>query len=389
MLRSDKAYHPKLIPQRIREAREYCRMSVADIADRLGKSRQTISQYENGTTNPSSEVVRMLANITGFPVQYFTKPKLAQNSSNSQIPLYRGSPAKSKALRRSYEVVSGWSNEIVTSLRQYVTMPCLNLPEELEFDFLNTENTVQRIETLCGELRRFWGLGSGPIYDVVGVLENNGFIISKIPNRAAEVDAFSIWYDGTPHVFYGGNRDTAVSYRFSVCHELGHLILHQSLQETESLDAALYKEMERQANLFSGAFLMPAETFGAEYLTSSLDSFLSIKKKWKVSLSAMIMRAEAIGIIDVQQKNYLFRQLNARKYRTHEPYDDEIDFLEPGMLYNAIRLLIENRIISMRNFVDDAGLPIEAIAAICSLPDEFMGQSLSVSRGVPYLRVVK
>ena len=210
-----------------------------------------------------------------------------------------------------------------------------------------------------------------------------------MPNKAKEVEAFSLWYERVPHIFYEGNRNTAVSYNFSICHELGHLIMHQSLLEPETRDATLYKNIEQQAHLFSGAFLMPAETFGNEYLTSNLDSFIAIKKKWGVSLGAMIMRAEVLGIIDSQQKGYSFRQLSARGYRKHEPFDDEIDFAGPSIIYNSVKLMVENKIVNLQDFIDEVAIPLDEIIAVCSFPADFLEQYLESSRNVPYLRVVK
>lgn len=379
----------KLVPQRIKEAREYCRLSVVELADKIDKTRQAVSQFENGTTNPTPEILNRIATATEFPVQYFFKEKRPKSAATSQIPLYRGSPTKTKTLRRSYEIAAEWSDDIIAYLKQYVILQDVNLPSNLEFDFSCNIDTEKKIEEISDDLRKFWNLGKGPLRDIVGILENNGFIVSKIPNKAKEVEAFSLWYEKVPHIFYEGNRDTAVSYNFSICHELGHLILHQSLPEPEMIDSGLYKSIEQQANIFAGAFLLPAETFGSEYLTSNLDSFLAIKKKWGVSLGAMIMRAEGLGIIDAQQKSYLFRQLSARGFRKHEPFDDEIVFSGPSIIYNSVKLLVENKIITLQDFVDETAIPLNEVIALCSFPAEFVEQYLGLNRYAPHLRIIK
>lgn len=379
----------KLVPQRIKEAREYCRLSVVELADRLDKTRQAVSQFENGTTNPTPEILAKIAEVTGFPIQYFSKAKRAQNTSTSQIPLYRGSPTKTKSLKRAYEIPAEWSDDIITYLKQYVILQDANIPSNLEFDFTNKVDIEQKVEEISDTMRCFWNLGKGPLRDIIGILENNGFILSKIPNKAKEVEAFSLWYEKVPHIFYEGNRSTAVSYNFSICHELGHLILHQALTETDALDCNLHKDLEWQANAFAGAFLLPAESFGNEYLTSNLDSFIAIKKKWCVSLGAMIMRAYALGIIDSQQKSYLFRQLSARGFRKHEPFDDEIEFIGPSIIYNSIKLLVDNKIVNFQDFIDEMALPMDDLVSICSLPMEFVNQHLEAARSVPLLRLVE
>lgn len=266
-----------IIPYRIKEAREYRMLSVIELADRIGKTRQAVSQFENGTIKPTFDILSKIADATDFPIQYFFKPEQVRNASSSEIPLYRGSPSKTRSLKRSYKIATVWADNIIDYLKNYVVLIDINLPE-LNFDFTNDVDIVKRIENISDRLRKQWGLGRGPIKDIIGALENNGFIVSKIPHKAKEVEAFSLWYEKIPFVFYEGNRNTNASYIFSISHEVGHLLLHQSLTENEILNSSLYKSIEEQANIFAGAFLMPAESFGNEYITSNLDSFISIKK---------------------------------------------------------------------------------------------------------------
>lgn len=376
------------IPLRIKDAREYCRFSMVELADKIDKTRQAISQFENGQTKPTPDVLSKIAVATNFPIEYFFKPIHPQSSSMSQIPLYRGSPSKTNSLKRSYEIATEWSSEIVDYLKKYVELLDVNIPSDLEFDPFSNVDLQFRIESIAEKLRNYWHLGKGPIRDLVGILENNGFIISKIPQKAKEVEAFSQWSEGVPHIFYEGNRNTSSSYIFSIAHELGHLVLHGNLLP-EDITIQTYKIIEQQAHLFAGAFLMPAETFGNEYITSNLNSFVQLKKKWEVSLAAMIMRANVLGIIDDQQKSYLFRQLSAKGYRQHEPYDDEIPFDEPSMLSNSIKLLLNHNIITLQDFVYDIAIPEDAIISICSLSYNFFREHMGQIRKVPYLQLIK
>lgn len=377
------------IPIRIKEAREYSRFTTTELANKIDKTRQAVSQFENGTTKPAPEILQRIADATGFPLEYFFKESKHPTGTMSQIPLYRGSPSKTESLKRSYEIATSWSGDVIDFLKNYVALLDVNLPENIEFDPLSKVDMLIRIEEVADKVRMHWHLGKGPIHDLVGILENNGFIISKIPNKAKTVEAFSLWSEGIPHIFYEGNRNTSTSYIFSICHELGHLILHSGMQKEELQNKSLYNEIERQAHLFAGAFLMPSETFGNEYLTSNLNSFIQIKKKWGVSIAAMIMRANALGIIDEQQKSYLYRQYSSRGYRKHEPYDDEIIFQDPSMIYNSIQLLLDNKIIAFQDFINAIAIPKDALAAICSISEEYINSQLDLTRKIPHLQVIK
>ena len=116
------------IPIRIKEAREYCRYSTTELADRIDKTRQAISQFENGTTKPAPEILSRIADATNFPVEYFFKPPRPQNTTMSQIPLYRGSPSKTESLKRAYEITTEWSSDIIDYLKVYVALLDVNLP---------------------------------------------------------------------------------------------------------------------------------------------------------------------------------------------------------------------------------------------------------------------
>jgi Zn-dependent peptidase ImmA (M78 family) len=164
--------------------------------------------------------------------------------------------------------------------------------------------------------------------------------------------------------------------------------LHQSLTENEISNVSLYKAIENQANIFAGAFLLPAETFGNEYLTSNLDSYIAIKKKWNVSLGAMIIRARNLDVIDKQQLTYLFRQLSARGYRKHEPYDDEMKFEGPSIIYSSVKMIFDNKIVNMQDFIDAIALPKDELIAVCSFPDYFIEQHLTSPRNGPHLYVI-
>ena len=119
------------IPLRIKDAREYCRFSMVELADKIDKTRQAISQFENGQTKPTPDVLSKIAVATNFPIEYFFKPIHPQSSSMSQIPLYRGSPSKTNSLKRSYEIATEWSSEIVDYLKKYVELLDVNIPSDL------------------------------------------------------------------------------------------------------------------------------------------------------------------------------------------------------------------------------------------------------------------
>ena len=102
-----------------------------------------------------------------------------------------------------------------------------------------------------------------------------------------------------------------VRLRFSVAHELGHLLLHA----TRTLDSA-----EREADLFAAELLTPLDAIGpAMPPTVTLRGLTMLKSSWGVSVKSLIRRAREVGAIDQQRSTSLYRQMSARGWNRVEP----------------------------------------------------------------------
>jgi len=73
---------------------------------------------------------------------------------------------------------------------------------------------------------------------------------------------------------------------------------------------------------------------------------VQLKKKWKVSISAMIVRAFHLKILNYNQYQYLMRQISKKGWRTGEPLDNVIQVPKTTLFKKAIELLIENEILT-------------------------------------------
>jgi Zn-dependent peptidase ImmA (M78 family) len=101
--------------------------------------------------------------------------------------------------------------------------------------------------------------------------------------------------------------------RFSVAHELGHLVLHQVPEGSPHA-------LERQADLFAEAFLLPAAAMREALAPPiTLTTLADLKARWGVSLQALIRRARTLEIIPHSHYQALSAQLGARGWRTQEP----------------------------------------------------------------------
>jgi len=105
---------------------------------------------------------------------------------------------------------------------------------------------------------------------------------------------------------------------------------------------SLDKKIEDQAHLFAGCFLMPPISISSLFRVITLDTLLAQKKKWGVSVGAMISQCSNANLIDEDQTLRLRKNMSFRKWRTREPYDDSMISEKPILFEKSIRLLLEH-----------------------------------------------
>src|SRR3989442_1294175 len=131
-------------------------------------------------------------------------------------------------------------------------------------------------------------LGDGPLSNVVALVESHGAWVTTTA-LADSLDSFSRWHNGRPVIVEKLDQYSAVRRRFNIAHELGHLVLHWGVSEADMENRDAQKEIERQANQFSAAFLMPAATFGLEFYSTGIEYLSHLKLRWKCSIQSMAM----------------------------------------------------------------------------------------------------
>jgi Zn-dependent peptidase ImmA (M78 family) len=209
------------------------------------------------------------------------------------------------------------------------------------------------------------------------IMENAGVCVVKEEVGSVAMDGVSHWsdVDQRPYVLIAADKDTCARSRLDAAHELGHLVLHRRVKEKTLADAAAFKEVERQAFLFAGAFLLPAESFAAEIWSPSLNGLLPLKERWKVSIGAMVKRCRNLGMINDEYEQRLWKHYSARGWRKAEPLDDTIPVETPRLLGRSVRLLIDERIRTRGQLIDDLRLSASDVESLCGLPRGFITSS--------------
>lgn len=349
---------------RLKEARELTGLTIQDLAEKLDITKQAISQFENGKSQPSVETLLKLERLLDFPYTYFYKEKTVNRTN----PLFfRKYDSATKNNRFKAEIKQEWTKEIFDFLNQYIQFPETNLPD---FDIIDFENLKDsEIDEFASMTRKFWKIGNGPISNMIGLLESNGIIVTRI-SIVTEIDAFSTYYGNRAMILLGDDKISAVRSRFDAAHELGHLVLHKSVTDEDQKDKELHDLIEIQANRFAGAFLLPEETFTNEFISLNLSILEKMKSRWLVSMQSMAMRAGELGLVTENQKINFFRNIKASGYKIIEPLDGTIPKEQPIILSKAIELL-KNEILSPLEILNAINLRKNDICEILGVSKDF------------------
>jgi Zn-dependent peptidase ImmA (M78 family)/transcriptional regulator with XRE-family HTH domain len=355
---------PKPIPERLKEARESRGYTLEDFAEIIGVSRQAVAQYETGQTTPGGDVMAKIIGETAQPPIFFTMmpPRLGQTIS----PFWRSLKRMELHHRRRITRRLEWARDIATYIEKYIDLPFVNIPH-VEENILDSDD-ISFIEAASECLRDLWGLGRGPIRDLSSKMEENGFILIYEEVKCNDMDAVSAWQGGRPFILYSSGIESGPRTLFNLSHELGHVILHSGVEVSDKN----INRIERQANAFAGAFLLPRESFGEEVLGTSLGYLKSLKARWGVAISAMAYRAKELGIFNVNQQAYIMKQLNARNERIREPLDDIVTMKQPSVLAECLRMLISNGVQNTDQIQRELGINLEDIESLCGVPSGFL-----------------
>ncbi len=346
------ADHVRVVPElfegdRLRQARIYRGLKKVDLARAIDVSPAVVGQYESGKTRPSSSAFASIALNLGFGPEFFERrgpvPRVTENQAH-----FRKLRSTSKLEREQALVRLEFLSEVLANIETHVELPNLDLPEHP----VNDDAPEIEPETAAAGVRRDWGLGTGPIDNVVRLLEGRGIVVIRPAVGGSGVDAFSTVIGDRAVVVLGSDKGDAARSRFDAAHELGHLVMHHDAEPGRHV-------VENQANRFAAAFLMPAEVIRKEFPTRmSWPAFFDLKQRWRVSLQALLYRARTIGALSTDAYQRAEIHVSRQGWRDGEPIDLGPPET-PALLRRAFDLM------SSELEIDE-----QAVARECRLPDE-------------------
>jgi len=333
----------------LKRAREANGLTAKSLAEAIGKSPAAVASYEREQgTKPPPDVLLEIARVCDRPYPYFfRKPREVAGVGEHH---WRSKQKASVRYRHQVVALATEVVELVEELDSMRRFPSFDLCLEVDDSAISPEELARYV-------RRSWGLGQGPLENVVGLLEARGIVVVELffeQKGTPPADGFTMWTSRRPVVFTIRSIDEeevqAARRRFTLLHELKHII-------TDRLTPAGDKSLEAAANSFASAMLLPLETWGREFPRSFSVPFLrALKRRWKASIKAMVYRASSAGLISSSTATRAYIEMNGT-WKTNEP--DEPPLEQPELIVRALECQV-SRLLAAAH----AGLPEDKLQSL-------------------------
>lgn len=309
-----------MIGRRLKVARAASGLSLRDLSARIENkvSAQAIGNYERDEDMPGSSVVISLAGALNVSVDYL----LSEDNLELESVEFRKNPSTSAKEIAAIEANSLHFLERYLAVEDILQLRSVNWDKPRSAP--HPYKDLRDAEDAARSVREDWGLGNDPIPQLSELLEERGIKVlslelDNIDGLAAKVKNKS---QLAARVIVVNKDAWAERKRFTLAHELGHMILSPSKGMSNA-------DIERAANRFAGAFLVPADILRAEMGSNrssvSLGELVALKERFGVSLQALAYRCKDLEIIKPKAFSEIFKMFNQKGWRK-PPYK------EPGSL---------------------------------------------------------
>jgi Zn-dependent peptidase ImmA (M78 family) len=305
-------------------ARQTRGVTQKELALSLSVNQGWLSRIESGLRSISEEKIKDIAEILNYPVSFFHQSDPPYLSGRTDI-FHRKTAVPEKVLDK----VNGQLTVISTALERLLHGIEI---EGADMELIDLEEYAGSIEEIAQTVRANWGLPPGPVRNVTKLIENTKAIVIPFDFGTKRIDATSFRLANSKPLFFINTSAFGDRLRFTLCHELGHVIMHCG---------SIRENREEEANRFAAEFLMPGRDIAPYLEDLSLSKLAALKIQWRVSMAALVKRAQSLQTITASQAKSLWIQLS--KYKQREPEQLDIPIENPS-LYREIISVYQNEL---------------------------------------------
>ena len=325
--------------------REYLGYSQTSLASHIkGLSQSNLSKFEKGVGLLSEDVIKRIIDFLGFPEEFYEE----KISNNVEKAHYRRKAGIIKSKKDHIECANKLIGYIIDEMSESIEFPPIGLCMlDLE-DGYTPESAAQFT-------RKYMGLKDEPIENICSLLERYGIIIVEQDYDVDILDGVSFVTDEGSIVLILNKNYSNDHKRFTIAHELGHIIMHLS----SKYPIPDHRDKENEANRFASEFLMPESAIKGSLQGLKLQYLSSLKSYWMTSMASIIRRAKDLKCITDDKYSYFNIELSRKGYKKNEPVYVPID--TPVVYNKAYELLKKELDYSDQELADAFKLPVNEI----------------------------
>lgn len=271
-----------MIGKNLKYYRQLAGLSQDKLAEMVGITKMTISNYENNKRDADSDTVIKLADALNIKASaLLLNPKGSAVITHAEFRKKSGMSFSS--IDMVYEKVDRYLGRFHTVLRVLgdTVLPNASMIEKVPFT--DIEN--------CGmKMREFLSLSSaGPVGNIIDALENRGIIVCQLDLADDCFSGINGTLNGRPYIAVNKNM-TPERQRFTLIHELAHIlfIIPDDVNEEKTVDG------------IAGAFLFPIDDVVREIgysRTNICGELRSLQREYGISMQSILIRAKQAGCI--------------------------------------------------------------------------------------------
>ncbi len=298
----------KHFSERLKSARIMKGYSLQDLTDALDNavSKQALNKYELGLMKPEQEVLIKICNALDVRPDYFNR-ETSINLENVEFRKLKKLSAKESARIRE---------RTIDILERYFELEdILGIDEQFVNPIADLEiSSYHDVERAVARLKVLWKLGEDPLPNVIELLEDHNIKVVEI-EAGEEFVGLATWEGIKNPVIVVNASLKADRKRFTVLHELGHILMNVNHHEE--------KQREFLCHSFAGSMLIPAESLikelGASRSQIYLNELIYLKKQFGASIQAIMFRAKHLGIVSESFHKTFMIYFSSKGYKKNEP----------------------------------------------------------------------
>ncbi len=343
-------------------AREFRDITQKEVAEKAKIAQSTVAKIEGGLRpEVSDELALEFSKILRFPIEFLAQEEELLSYGSSAYFYRKRATMPAPDRRRIHSVV----NMLRIAVRKCVSL--VDIQPRRALPVFDIEEYGSSASKVAMSLRGAWAVPDGPIRDLTELIESAGVLVIPCDFGTRLIDATSLRLSDMPPMIFINKALPGDRWRYTLAHELGHLVMHTIPHE----------KMEDEADEFAAEFLTPAAQIRPQLMqvkSWKIREMANLKLFWRVSFRMLVYRANKLNVISKDTARSAYIALAPDRLVEPVPIEQE----KTNSLWRVISAI-----------TDDLKYNLDGLTSFLKWPEDLTAQLLPSSRtSQPKLRLV-